>query len=106
MASLISVMHAAVALNRDLFEKAEDEAFDAKQQTAFFIDGIMVGNAASKLSNSPRYGYDAAEYEPVLVEIRQARGAVAEVRPADAGRLHSAHLETVQARQALTTVTA
>lgn len=105
MTKLISVLRAASGLIGELFDKAESQ-FSEKQQTAFRVDALSVVAATQALAASPCDGFTSDGYELPLAEIGQAKDAVSAIEPGDAASILAAHLETVQALEAMRAVTA
>ena len=106
MTQLVTVLSSAGFLIGDLYSKAQDPIFEDKQRTAFRADALNIVSATQALTVSPSDGYESDRYEGPLDEIRQAREAVGAIDPAAGGTMHRAHLETVQAVEALRHVTA
>lgn len=106
MAQLVSVLKVAAQLSASLFEHAEDVGFGDPERTAFRADALMVVSTTQALSVSPGQGYDSPAYDAVLAQVREAMASTVSAEPDDAGSIHRARLDAVQAAEAMRSVTA
>lgn len=106
MAKLIEVLEGASGLSQLLFNKAGNATFPVKVQAALRSDAIMIVSATQALSQRPLFGHGAdPQYGSPLAEIAQATKAVNALTNASSA-INSARLEIVQAKEAMTAVTA
>jgi hypothetical protein len=106
MAKLIEVLEGASGLSKLLFNKAGDATFPQKVQAALRSDAVMIVSATQVLTQRPLFGHGAdPHYDTPVKEIAQATDEVKALTNTMSA-INKARLEVVQAKEAMTAVTA